>query len=114
VPNTPHGKRIDLQEVRTRNRIAREIVAGLSDRMPLLARAWLHLNVAIDDTPALADEVMILDAQLVKARRDWANLVAAARATLNAHRDAEPDHLWYLRDELSAQGHLPPDSWGRA
>ena len=39
----------------------------------------------------------------------YANLLAAARATLSAERDGESDPLWYLRDELRATGHLPPD-----
>ena len=114
MTNTPHRNSLNLREVRTRNRIARETVAVLSDRMPRLSRLWLRLNVALDDTPRLATEVTTLGAQLTKVRRDWANLVAAARATLNAHHDDEPDHLWYLRDELHAQGHLPPDERGRA
>jgi hypothetical protein len=38
----------------------------------------------------------------------YANLLAAARATLSAEQDGEADPLWYLRDELRATGHLPP------
>jgi len=114
VPNAPHLNSVDLQEVRTRNRIARETIAALSARMPRLSRLWLILNVALDDTSRLAIEVKTLGARLTKVRRDWANLAAAARATLNAHTDDEPDPLWYLRDELRAQGHLPPQEWGRS
>jgi hypothetical protein len=40
-------------------------------------------------------------------RRRYHNLVAAARATLAAVADGEPDPLYYLRDELAATGHLP-------
>jgi hypothetical protein len=40
-------------------------------------------------------------------RRRYHNLVAAARATLGAATEGEPDPLYYLRDELTATGHLP-------
>ncbi len=36
-------------------------------------------------------------------RREYADLLAAAHATLHADHDGEPDPLWYLRDELTAQ-----------
>jgi len=39
--------------------------------------------------------------------RCYQDLVAAARATLAADHDGEPDPLYYLRDELQAQGQLP-------
>jgi hypothetical protein len=41
------------------------------------------------------------------ASLDHANLVAAARSTLVAERDGEPDPLWYLRDELAERGQFP-------
>lgn len=41
-----------------------------------------------------------LESLLWVARRRYADLVAAARATLGAHADGEPDPLSYLRDEL--------------
>ena len=40
-------------------------------------------------------------------RRRYHDLVAAARATLAAATDGEPDPLYYLRDELTATDHLP-------
>jgi hypothetical protein len=40
---------------------------------------------------------------------DFNNLLAAAKATLSAHADGEDDPLYYLRDELRAQGQLRPD-----
>lgn len=47
-------------------------------------------------------------------RRHYHDLVAAAKATLAAAADGEPDHLYYLRDELTATGHLrDADSDGR-
>ena len=36
----------------------------------------------------------------------YQDLVAAARATLAAADDGEPDPLYYIRDELQAQGQL--------
>jgi hypothetical protein len=52
---------------------------------------------ALDTIPKLCAEIRLLRARL-------ANLVAAARATLSANDDGEPDALYYLRDELEAQG----------
>lgn len=40
---------------------------------------------------------------LAALRLHYANLLAAARATLSAARDDEPDALDYLADELAAQ-----------
>jgi hypothetical protein len=48
-----------------------------------------------------------LRARLASTLNDLHNLIAAARATLNADADGEPDPLYYLRDELEAQGQLP-------
>lgn len=114
MSNTPHRSRINVQEVRDRNRIARATLAGLSAGMPRLSRLWLRINVALDDVPALATEIETLAAQLSSIRHGRANLAAAARATLRAHGDNQPDHLWYIRDELRAQGDLPPDLGGRS
>jgi hypothetical protein len=47
--------------------------------------------------------------RLARTLTDLHNLVAAARATLAAQRDGETDPLYYLRDELHAQGHLPDE-----
>ncbi len=47
--------------------------------------------------------------RLVTTLNDWHDLIAAARATLGAHADGEPDALYYLRDELEAQGHIRRD-----
>ncbi|MFC0041633.1 hypothetical protein [Actinomadura rayongensis] len=107
MPNRPHRTTLDLQEARNRNRIARETLAHLSDAMPRLTTVWLRLDHALTNAS-------LLIAEAGELRRDSANLAAAARATLHAHHDAEPDPLYYLRDELRAQGFLPPDGWGRA
>lgn len=49
--------------------------------------------------------------ELLATRLRYAHLVAAARATLAAARDGEPDALDYLADELATHhdphGHTP-------
>ena len=40
----------------------------------------------------------------------YANLLAAARATIASDRDGDPDPLAILRDELDAHGQLPDAS----
>ncbi|GAA0264764.1 hypothetical protein [Cryptosporangium japonicum] len=47
-------------------------------------------------------------AALTLLRTRYANLIAAARATLAANADGEADPLYYLRDELAAHPTLPP------
>lgn len=112
VPDTPPHVKVNVQEVRTRNLAAREIVSNLSAAMPSIEDLWLRLYAALADVPALVSEITRLAAVLSRVRRDRANLVAAGRATLRTDRAAEPDPLYYLRDELRAQGHLPPTSGG--
>ncbi|TKK88125.1 hypothetical protein FDA94_14485 [Herbidospora galbida] len=53
--------------------------------------------------PDLCDEIERLHETLTALRLDHHNLIAAARATLAADHDGEPDPLYYVRDELSAQ-----------
>jgi hypothetical protein len=67
------------------------------------------LAAALDMIPRLCAEIGRLRARLASVLSDLHNLVAAGRATLSAHADGEPDALYYLRDELHAQGQLPPD-----
>jgi hypothetical protein len=105
VPNTSPDYSIDLQEVANRNDSARHIIAGFSTAMPTLAGIWRHLETALNDTPVLSAEITRLTAELSGARLDRANLLAAARATLSASLEGEPDPLSYLRDELTATGH---------
>ena len=57
--------------------------------------------------PVLGAEIGRLRVRLARALTDLHNLVAAARATLGADADGEPDPLYYLRDELDAQRQLP-------
>lgn len=107
----PHRNDIDLQEVITRNTEARAIVAGFSEATPTLADIWQYVQSALADTPALVEEVTGLRAELVNVRLDRANLVAAMRASINAHHEGEDDPLSYLRDELLTQGYAV--HWGR-
>jgi hypothetical protein len=99
--------RTSPQEADTRNRTARHIVAGFETAMPNLADIWRLIDTALADAPALSAEITRLRAELDDTRLDSANLLAAARATIGAYLDGEPDPLSYLRDELDARGQLP-------
>ncbi len=107
VPNSSPFTNIDLQEVANRNNAARHIVAGFSADMPTLTEIWRYLEAALNDTSALCGEITRLAAELRDTRLDHANLLAAARATLSASVEGEPDPLFYLRDELNATGQAP-------
>ncbi len=85
----------DLQEIASRHDSA-------ASAMGTFARA-------LDTIPLLCAEVRRLRARLARTLTDLHNLIAAARATLGAHADGEEDALYYLRDELDAQGQLPPE-----
>lgn len=64
-----------------------------------------------DTTDAMSDNARLRRA-LASLRMRYANLLAAARATLTAARDGEAHPLAYLIDELAAQGQLPPAETG--
>jgi hypothetical protein len=68
-----------------------------------------RLARTLDTIPRLCAEIGRLRVRLADALNDLHNLIAAARATLGAHSDGEPDPLYYLRDELEAQGQLPSE-----
>lgn len=112
VPNTFPYVRINLQEIATRNDLSSQIIAGFATAFPALADIWPYLHDALNDAPALMAEIKRLAEELQSARLDRANLLAAARATLAASQDGEPDPLYYLRDELDALT-TPPDDTGR-
>jgi hypothetical protein len=82
----------ELQEVANRHDTAASVVDTLSR--------------ALDAIPLLSAEIARLRRRLATTLSDFNNLLAAARATLSAHADGEEDLLYYLRDELHAQGHL--------
>jgi hypothetical protein len=62
-----------------------------------------------DSYAVLRGEIRRLRARLTRALNDLHNLITAARATLAAQREGEDDPLYYIRDELRAQGQLPDD-----
>jgi hypothetical protein len=62
----------------------------------------------LGEVPALCAEVERLCRLLGQARYAYANLAAAAYATLSALSDGEADPWWYLRDELGTG-----PGWGR-
>ncbi len=82
----------DLQEVANRHDTATAVIDTLGR--------------ALDTIPLLSAEVTRLRRRLATTLNDLSNLLAAARATLSAHADGEEDPLYYLRDELGAQGQL--------
>ena len=82
----------DLQEVANRHDTATAVVDALGR--------------ALDTIPLLSAEIARLRRRLATLLNDFNNLLAAARATLSAHADGEEDPLYYLRDELHAQGQL--------
>jgi hypothetical protein len=72
-----------------------------------LGSAGLFATHAHTDLTRLLAEVRRLRLALAVQRGEYANLLAAARATIAATRDHENDPLGYLRDELDAHGQLP-------
>jgi ABC-type transporter Mla subunit MlaD len=92
ITSNPVNPDTDLQEAATRHDTA--------------TSAMSRLNRALDTIPLLSAEIRRLRRQLATTINDLSNLVAAARATLSAHADGEKDPLYYLRDELQAQGQL--------
>jgi hypothetical protein len=102
MPNKLPYVNIDLEEVTARNENAQHIIAGFATASPTLADIWRYLQNAFSDVPTLAAEITRLAAELQNTRLDRSNLLAAARATIAAHHDGEPDPLIYLRDELDA------------
>ena len=112
MTDNSRNARIDNRKIAARSKAARDVVARLSTAAPALADIWQYLDTALADTPTLSAEVTRLRAELDHTRLDRANLLAAARATISAYRDGESDPLCYLRDELAARGHLPPNEGG--
>jgi hypothetical protein len=82
----------DLQEAANRHDTATAVVDALGR--------------ALDTIPVLSAEIRRLRRRLATALNDLNNLLAAAKATLSAHANGEEDPLYYLRDELTAQGQL--------
>jgi hypothetical protein len=102
MPNPAQHTSIDLEEVTARNEAARHIVTGFAAAAPTLTDIWRYLENALGDVPLLAAEITRLSAEVQNTRLDRANLYAAARATISAYHEGEPDPLSYLRDELDS------------
>jgi hypothetical protein len=56
---------------------------------------------AVADIPVMLAEIERLSRLLSRTRWDFTDLLAAARATLNADHDGETDPLGYLRDAVA-------------
>jgi hypothetical protein len=68
------------------------------------ARARAAQFAAIRDIPPLIHEIERFWTLASEAQVRYANLRAAALATIAAHDAGDPDPFFYLRDELSAPG----------
>ncbi|MCU7727702.1 hypothetical protein ODJ79_28620 [Actinoplanes sp. KI2] len=65
---------------------------------------------AVDDIPVLLAEIERLARLLSRTRWDFADLLAAARATVAADHDGEPEPLTYLGDAVAEhRSWIPPD-----
>jgi hypothetical protein len=106
VPENSPTSTINLQEVQARADSAQHIITGFARAMPNLGDLWQQITHSLSDIPILTVEATRLGSALTIVRLDRANLAAAGRASLNAYRLGEPDPLWYLRDELAAQGFI--------
>ncbi|GLX98753.1 hypothetical protein [Herbidospora sp. NBRC 101105] len=96
-------RRTGLQEVRNRLDYLTQFAEQPTVRPVILALLTtpqgLALAAILSALPVLCDEIE----RLRDERTAHHNLTAAALATLAADRDGEPDPLYYVRDELSAQ-----------
>jgi hypothetical protein len=112
TPTTPDHSFVDLQEVRNRHRHVHHLITRRTNLHDAFQRSedGRAILAALDFIPALCAEAERLSRLLAALRLDHANLTAAARATLAAHRDGEADPLYYLRDELSAQATTPDNA----
>jgi hypothetical protein len=61
----------------------------------------MALWTAVADLPVLLAEIERQAALLTSARTEFANLLAAAKASLAAAQDGDTDALSYLRDEVT-------------
>ena len=113
MTNTHPYSGIDLERIAAGNQTARRTIAGFSAEMPALAEFWRALDNALADNLTLTAEITRLTAELAATRLSTANLLAAAKATLDAYADGESDPLYYLRDELDNRQALP-ERHGRA
>jgi hypothetical protein len=75
-------------------------------RQPTPIAVW----TVVADIPVMLAEIERLARLLSQSRWDFADLLAAARAALNADHDGEADPLSYLRDAVAEhRAWAPPD-----
>ena len=91
---------LDQEAVRTHFRVA------------LRYRTPIAMWTAIADIPVLLVELERVLNLLTRSRTEFANLLAASRATLAAVKDYEPDPLTYLRDEVAVHRPTNDDAGG--
>jgi hypothetical protein len=117
--SSPAGPCKDVQRISAAEIRRRHSAATAALRRNLICRAWLRSRAgrAVDSAlrclPAASAEIERHQARnaVVQSRRH--NLAAAARASVAAAAEGEADPLYYVRDELAAQGYLPGDRAGR-
>jgi len=92
--------RVDLPAVASRYRVltVTATTTGTATGPEDVRRAAL---ASAADVPRLVSELDRLCRALVRSRLRYANLAAAAHATLTATHDGDPDPAEYLRDELT-------------
>lgn len=90
-------QQINLQEAIARNQHARQILADACAVHPVLGGTAREVDAALLDAAALIGEI-------IEIRLEISFLAAAAKAALRAYADETPDPLWFIRDELDAQG----------
>lgn len=111
---TERLRRIEVAEIRRRHSAAASAMRGHP-----ICRAWTRgrtgraVRSALDCLPAACIEIERQQARTAAAQRRHQNLAAAARASIAAAVDGEPDPFYYVRDELTAQGYFPDDHAGR-
>lgn len=96
TPDDMNQSDTDLQEATTHHDSAVAVIRPITDALTLI--------------PSLCGEIRHLRRQLASTRNDHQDLIAAGKATLGAYADAEPDPLYYLRDQLEALGYIHHDT----
>jgi hypothetical protein len=100
MTNEPHIPRPTIDQ----EAIAAHLHAAYDRLTP--AAVW----TVVADIPVMLAEIDRLARLLTRTRWDFADLLAAARATLAADHDGEPDPLTYLRDAVGEhRAWNPPD-----
>lgn len=92
-----------LRSTLDKEAVSHHFATAMRRRTP--AALW----TALMDIPVLLAEHRRLSFLLTAARIEGADLLAAARATLGAQLDGEPDPLSYLRDEVAAHAPVSGD-----